>query len=52
MHIYQEEQDFQDENRALAFPCSLQVNKEIAASSGQLSQLRNSLKTNLSLSCY
>ena len=49
MHIYQGEQDLQDENRALDFPCSLQVNKEIAMSSGQLSQVRNSLKTNLSL---
>jgi len=45
MHIYQGEQDLQDENRALAILGGLQVNKEIAMSSGQLSQVRNSLNT-------
>ena len=45
MDIYQEERDLQDENRALVIPGGFQVNKEIAMSSGQLSQVRNSLNT-------
>jgi len=45
MHIYQREQDLQAEKRALAISGGLQVNKEIAMSSGQLSRVRNSLNT-------
>ena len=45
MHIYQGERDLQDENRAL--PGGLQVNKEIAMSSGQFFQVRNSLNTRM-----
>ena len=47
MHIYQEERDHQDENRALAVPGGFQVDKDIAMSSGQLSQVRNTLNTTL-----
>ena len=49
MHIYQGEGDLKDENRALAIPGRFQVtfNKEITKSSGQLSQVRNSLNTAL-----
>ena len=43
MHIYQEERELQDENRALAIPGSFRVDKEIAMSSGQLPQVRNHL---------
>ena len=44
MHILQGERDLQDENRALAIPGGFQ---EIPMSSGQLSQVRNSLNTTL-----
>ena len=47
MHIYQGERDHQDENRALAIPGGVQVNKEIAMSSGQFSQVKNSLNTRI-----
>ena len=47
MHIYQGERDLQDENRALAIPGGVQVNKEIAMSSGQFSQVKNSLNTRI-----
>jgi len=47
MHIYQGERDLRDENRALPIPGGLQVNKEIAMSSGQFSQVRNSLNTRM-----
>ena len=39
MHVYQGEQDLQDKNQALATPGGFQVDKEIAMSSGQLSQV-------------
>ena len=39
MHVYQGEQDLQDKNQALATPRRFQVDKEIAMSSGQLSQV-------------
>ena len=45
MHIYQEEQDLQGENRAFPIPNGFQVDKDIAMSSGQLSQVRNSFNT-------
>ena len=45
MHIYQGERDLQDENRALAIPGGFQVDKEIAMSCEQLSQVRNNLNT-------
>ena len=44
MHIYQEERNLQDENRALDIPGGFQVEKNIAMSSAQLSQVRNSFK--------
>ena len=47
MHIYQKERDLQDENRALAIPGGFQVDKEIAISYRQLSQVRNSFNTTL-----
>ena len=47
MHIYQGERALQDENRALTIPGGLQVNNEIAMSSGQVSQVRNSLNTRM-----
>ena len=47
MHIYQGERDLQEENRALAIPGGLQVNKDIAMSSGQFSQVRNGLNTRI-----
>ena len=40
-------ENLQDENRALPIPGGFQVNKEIAMSSGQLSQVRNSQNTTL-----
>ena len=46
-HIYQGERDLQDENRAFAIPGGVQVNKEIAMSSGQFSQVKNSLNTRI-----
>ena len=52
MHIYQGEGDLKDENRALAIPGRFQVNKEITMSSGQLSQVRNSLNTALEYTLY
>ena len=52
MHIYQEERDLQDENRALAIPGGFQVDKDIAMSSGQLSQVRNSFNTTLDMIYY
>ena len=42
MHIYQEERDLQDESQAFPIPGDFQVDKDIAKSSGQLSQVRNS----------
>ena len=39
MHIYQGERDLQDKNQALAIPSGFQVDKEIAMSSGQPSQV-------------
>jgi len=47
MYIYQGERDLRDENRALAFPGGFQVHKEIAMSTGQLSQVRNSWNSTL-----
>ena len=47
MHIYQKERDLQDENRALAVPGGFEIDKEIAISSTQLSQVRNSFNTTL-----
>jgi len=52
MHIYQGEGDLKDENWALAIPGRFQVNKEITKSSGQLSQVRNSLNTTLEYTLY
>ena len=45
MHIYQEEQDLQGKNQALAIPVGFQVDKDIAMFSGQFSQVRNSFHT-------
>ena len=39
MHIFQRERDLQDNNQSLAIPGGFQVDKEIALSSGQLSQV-------------
>ena len=39
MHIYRGERDLQDKNQVLAIPGGFQVDKEIAISSGQLSQV-------------
>ena len=47
MDIYQGERDLQDKNQALAIPGGFQVDKEIAMSSEQLSQVRNSFNTTL-----
>ena len=47
MHIYQQEQDLQGKNRALAIPVGFQVDKDIAMFSGQFSQVRNSFHTTL-----
>ena len=52
MNIYQEERDLQDENRALAITGGFQVDKEIAMSSGQPSQVRNSFNTTLNMIYY
>ena len=52
MHMYQEERDLQDENRALAITGGIQVDKEIAMSSGQPSQVRNSFNTTLNMIYY
>ena len=52
MHIYQEEQDFQDENRILAIPGGFQVDKETAMSSGQLFKERSSFNTTLDIIYY
>ena len=52
MLICQEKRDLQDENRALAIPGGFQVDKDIAMSSGQLSQVRNSFNTTLDMICY
>ena len=39
MHIYQGERDLQDKNQALGIPGGFQVDKEIAMSSEQFSQV-------------
>ena len=52
MHIYQEERELQDENRALVIPGGFQVDNDIAMSSGQLSQVRNSFNTTLDMIYY
>ena len=39
MHVYQGEQGLQYKNQALATPGGFQVDKEIAMSSGHLSQV-------------
>ena len=39
MHIYQGERDLREKNQALAIPSGFQVDKEIAISSEQLSQV-------------
>ena len=52
MLICKEERDLQDENRALAITDSFQVDKEIAVSSGQPSQVRNSFNTTLNMIYY
>ena len=52
MHIYQEERDLQDENLALTIPGGFQVDKDIAMSSGQLSQVRNSFNTSVDMIYY
>ena len=49
MHIYQEERDLQDENRALAIPGGFQIDKDIAMSSEQLFQVRKSFNTTLDM---
>ena len=52
MRIYQEERDLQDENRALPITGAFQVDKEIAVSSGQASQVRKSFNTTLNMIYY
>ena len=52
MYINQEERDLQVENRILVIPGGFQVDKEIAMSSGQLSQVRNSFNTTLDMIYY
>ena len=47
MRIFQRERDLQDNNQSLAIPGGFQVDKEIALSSGQLSQVWNSFNTTL-----
>ena len=47
MRIFQRERDLQDNNQSLAIPGGFQVDKEIAISSGQLSQVWNSFNTTL-----
>ena len=39
MHFYQGERDLQDKNQALGIPGGFRVDKEIAMSSEQLSQV-------------
>ena len=47
MHIYQGERDLQDKNQVLAIPGGFQVDKEIAMSSEQFSQVWISFNTTL-----
>ena len=47
MHIYQKERDLQDKSQAFPIPGGFQGDKNIAMSSGKLSQVRNSFNTTL-----